>query len=181
MIIGLTGPIGSGKGMIANYLKEKNFDYFSLSDIITEELKKKNLEITRKNLQEMGNLLRKQYGSGVLILKLKEKINPEKHTIIDGIRNPGEIEEFKKYPNAYLIGVDAPANLRVQRIKGRAKRDPTKIHEINTRLKKDMGLGESEHGQQVGKCLKLVDWTVINDSTKENAFESLERYLKILN
>ena len=41
-LIGLTGTNGSGKGEAAAYFKKKEFSYFSLSDLIREELHKEN-------------------------------------------------------------------------------------------------------------------------------------------
>ena len=40
MIIGLTGKNGSGKGVVAAFLKERGFIFHSLSDVIREEIKK---------------------------------------------------------------------------------------------------------------------------------------------
>ena len=43
MIIGLTGTKASGKGIIADILKEGGFVYYSLSDIVGEEAARKGL------------------------------------------------------------------------------------------------------------------------------------------
>ena len=45
MIIGLTGLNGSGKTSVANYFKKKKFNYYSLSDVIRNKLKKEGFEI----------------------------------------------------------------------------------------------------------------------------------------
>ena len=39
--IGVTGTLGSGKDTLAAYLVSKGFEHISLSDLIREELKKK--------------------------------------------------------------------------------------------------------------------------------------------
>ncbi len=55
MIIGLTGANASGKGEAASYLKSKGFEYYSLSDILREEAKRKKIEPLRENLIKRGN------------------------------------------------------------------------------------------------------------------------------
>ena len=36
MIVGLTGPNAAGKGVVADFLRERGYAYFSLSDIVRE-------------------------------------------------------------------------------------------------------------------------------------------------
>ncbi len=50
MIIGLTGKNASGKGEVAQYLKTRGFTFYSLSDVLREELKRKKKVISRNNL-----------------------------------------------------------------------------------------------------------------------------------
>ena len=75
MIIGLTGPLGSGKGVIAAHLQELGFKYYSLSNTVREEAKLRNIKFTRENLQKLGNLLREEFGVGVWAIKTMEKID----------------------------------------------------------------------------------------------------------
>ena len=74
MIIGLTGKNAAGKGEVAEYLKKKGFSYFSLSDILRDEAKKRNLEPTRENLIPLGNELREKFGPNFLAKKASENI-----------------------------------------------------------------------------------------------------------
>ena len=62
----MTGTNGSGKGEAAEYFKKKGYAYFSLSDLIREELQKSGKELTRDNLIEKGNELRDTYGPDIL-------------------------------------------------------------------------------------------------------------------
>jgi dephospho-CoA kinase len=48
MIIGLTGKNGSGKTEVSEYLKNRGFEYHSLSDEIRNEIRRRGLEITRE-------------------------------------------------------------------------------------------------------------------------------------
>jgi len=53
MIIGLTGRNGTGKTEVANYLKSKGFELISLSDILREEARKRNMDEKRDNLKNL--------------------------------------------------------------------------------------------------------------------------------
>ena len=62
MIIGLTGKNAAGKGEVAKFLETRGFHYFSLSDVLREELKRRRLAPTRDHLTRVGNELREHYG-----------------------------------------------------------------------------------------------------------------------
>lgn len=91
MIIGLTGRNCAGKGEAANYLQKSSFIYYSLSDILREDLVKAGLPETRENLIAFGKKLREEKGLGVLALQVLEKIDPDKNYVIDSIRHPAVI------------------------------------------------------------------------------------------
>ena len=175
MIIGLTGPLGSGKGVIAAHLQELGFKYYSLSNTVREEAKLRNIKFTRENLQKLGNLLREEFGVGVWAIKTMEKIDIPTNIVIDGIRNPGEIEELKKNEDFILIGINAPRKTRLQRIKGRNRpSDPKTFAELKAAEERDRGVGESSKGQQVQACLDKADFTIENTKDKEHIFNQLE-------
>ena len=66
MIIGLTGTNASGKTSIVRYLIKKRFEYFSLSDVIRDELTLRGMDHSRDNLRRVGNELREKYGAAIL-------------------------------------------------------------------------------------------------------------------
>lgn len=185
MIIGLTGTMGSGKSEISRYLKTKGFNYISISDLIREELLKRNSPLKRENLQNLGNELRKQYGNNYWAKKVIEKIDLNKDFIIDGIRNLGEIEELRSTPNFYLVGIDSPESLRLIRIKrrkriidGRINSDPKENSELRGVELRDRGFNEPEHGQQVLKCIEIANFTIINDSSLDELKNEINKILE---
>lgn len=76
VFIGIVGQIGSGKGVLSNYLMRKfGFTSFSFSSIVHEELRKKGTtSFTRETLQDIGDDLRKKYGDDVLAKRAIDKI-----------------------------------------------------------------------------------------------------------
>ena len=48
MIIGVSGRNGAGKGAVVEFLGERSFYVFSLSDVVRDELKRQGVEETRE-------------------------------------------------------------------------------------------------------------------------------------
>ena len=163
MIIGLTGPMASGKSTVVNALRNQGFKYVTLSDILREECARQGKEITRDNLMAAGQKLREQFGAGVLAARALEKTNESSNWTIDGIRNPAEIEELRKRPDFVLIANTAPEDLIVERILTRERSDDTPDETtIRQKLRREMGEGEPPEGQQVQKCIEMADYTFEN-------------------
>lgn len=165
LVIAVSGTLCSGKGLVAQILKSKGCDTDTFSSIIKDELISKNIEVNRKNLQDEGNRLRKEFGGKVLAerLLLKYKDSP-KPLVIDGLRNVGEIEYLKKHSNFFLIGVDAPIETRykfTQRRRG--EKDGVDYDAFVALDNRDRGVNEPANGQQVGMCLTHADFLIYND------------------
>ncbi len=181
MVVGLVGPMVSGKGDVAKHLQELGFKYESLSDRCREEADARGLPRTRKNLQDVGNDLRETFGLQVLAQRTVEILGEvHGHVVIDGIRNPGEIAYLRNELDVVIIGIDAPVELRLRWYLERAAKraeDHASEAEFHKNNNRDFGIGEPEGGQQVGKCLSMSDYVLINDGTKEQLFESMELLL----
>ncbi len=172
MIIAIIGTNCSGKETIANYLVKKGYEHLSLSDIIREELTKKGLSHSRRNLFNMGNELRKKFGDNILALRALKRIkNP--NMVISSIRHPGEIAELKKQKNLFLIAVDAPIELRFERALERAKPGEEKTFEAFKNQELDEST-EKKGLQQVRKCIKMADVLIINDKTIGELYKKID-------
>ncbi|MEK7597732.1 MAG: AAA family ATPase [Patescibacteria group bacterium] len=184
-IIGVVGQIASGKGILVDYLTSHlGFTSFSLSSIVHEELNKKGVkEFTRQTLQDMGDKLRRQEGDDVLAKHVIEQIesdeigwNQSRKIIIEGIRNPGEVEFLKKNQNFILIGVKASRRLRFKRLLIRNKQwDPKNYEDFIKVDKRDIGVGQDKSGQQVGKCLAYCDYVLTNNKDVKDFEKKLEK------
>lgn len=178
MIVGLTGRIAAEKGAVSDFFKENGFEYLSLSNEVRAEATRRKIPHERKNLQDLGNLMREKEGLGVLVKRLEDKIEFNKSYIIDGIRNTGEVGELKAffYNKFYLIAVDARQDLRWKRVQKRAKAsDPKTFDKFILADNRDYE-ENLENGQQVNKCMKRADYTMINNGT----IQELRNHLKII-
>ncbi|MDR2818805.1 MAG: AAA family ATPase [Endomicrobium sp.] len=182
MIIGLTGSYCSGKDTVADYISQKHgYKHFSLSDVIREIMKEAGLEPTRENLITFGTNLREENGNGVLAKKVLEKAKDEGKYCITSIRHSEEVNELRKRKDFVLINVDAPQDVRFERMQKRKRPgDPQTLEKFVELEKKESQTSGS--GQQLRKTANMADITFINDSndmatlkaTVDNLLEDLE-------
>jgi dephospho-CoA kinase len=176
MIIGITGSIAAGKETLTSFLRDKGFIYLESSSLLKEELERRGTEITRTNMQNLGDEWRAEFGPAALMKKFLEIIDPEKDYIIDSLRNPGEAEFMRKtVPGFIFIGVDAPREIRFKRIISRGKpHDPKNWEEFLVVDERDLCDKTNPLGQQVGKCLEIVDFKVINAGRLEDSKKEIQ-------
>jgi dephospho-CoA kinase len=181
MIIGLTGPMGSGKTTLVDILKKLGYRLVTLSDMVREEAKRRNVSDERESLMNVGQSLRHELGAGVLGIHALEKIEKEggDKWIVDGIRNPAEVVELKKHPDFILIANTAPEEAIIKRIFSRKRSiDTLDTEEIKKKLRREMGEGEPPDGQQLGKCIEMADYVFENTMPFEKVEEE---FLKLYN
>lgn len=178
MIVGLTGSIAAGKETLTQFLRDKGFVYFETSAILKEMLAERGLEITRENMQNLGDELRAKEGIGALMKIMLERANkdPEENYIFDSLRNPGEAEFLKaNCTNFVFIAVDAPAEVRFKRIISRGKpHDPKTWEEFLKTDERDLGDKTNPLGQQVRKCIEIADFVITNDGDLQSAMKQIE-------
>ncbi len=177
-LIGLTGLNASGKGTVAEYLIEKGFSYYSLSDIVRDYATEKGLDHSRENLIVCGNELREKFGPSVLAKRALEKIKEDGSSkpVVDSIRNVFEIEELRKIPGFLLIGIDAPVETRFERSKKRGRIG------FETNLQDFIAVEQKENSedpekQQLFKCLESADIVIINNGSLKDLETRIEKEL----
>lgn len=173
IILGFTGPIGSGSTYVANSVMRGSnitYSYFKLSDIIRSEFEAEgNHSPTTDQLQTKGNELRRTGGRGYLVKKLIETIHLDEEKlqfisnnpqiIIDGIKNEEEINVLKAFPYFFLFSVHADFYVRSGRTKTIfTSTEIFKIADDRDRFEKD-----DIFGQQVKKCNYRSDIIILNE------------------
>jgi len=181
IIIGLTGPIAGGKGIVAELLRKKGFFYSSTSDRVREEARKRGVEITRENLQKVADSLRREFGPEILAKRTWEIVKNQSNTrvVIDSIRGEAEVDYLKRRPNFYLIGVTAPRRLRYQRVISRQREyDPMEWGEFVKIDEADFKSGQEKKGRNIKACLKKSDFLIENVGTLKNLEKEIGEILK---
>jgi dephospho-CoA kinase len=180
VIVGIVGPIGSGKSTTAAFLVEKGFTHLRFSAEIEKEIAKRNLEFSRKNYQDIGNLWRSKKVDFISqrVLKTINKLPNDSKVVIEGCRNPGEIYPFRNLKNFYLIGLNAPTKVRFERV-NQLSRDPKTWKEFLIGEMRDLGVGEPGWGQNTPGCLKLADIVIDTDKVESKVNNEIEKFLKL--
>jgi len=180
IIIGLTGKAGAGKDTVADYLKRKNFKYYSLSDILRQECEVRGIEKNRDNLIMIGNELRNKYGPSILARKIVEKIEEQKvnQAVIVSIRNPKEVEEFQKKKKFILIDIQAPIEIRYERIRRRGtERDNITFDKFKEQEELEKS-GSDPNSQQLKRVALMADYEINNSGSLAKLYAKIEEILK---
>lgn len=172
MIIGVTGPIAVGKGVVVRYLNDKGFESLSLSDVLREECRNQNLELTRENLQNMGEDLRKRFGKGVLAERILHKIT--KNSLVESIRKPEEVYVLKNAPQFYLIGINAPLKLRYERMVKRAREEDKPSYE------NFLDVSKNAAEQEIEGCVRMADFVIENEGSIEELNKKIDDIISVL-
>lgn len=179
MIIGITGPLCAGTDTMGEILsKEFGFIWMSYSDVLREIAREKGIELTRKNLQDLGNEMREKEGNGFLSKALIENMEEGKDYAIGNIRNPGEVEVMREKfgDNFILVKIDAPAKERFRRLLGRRReKDPTTWQDFLKVESRDFGKDEGSSGQQHSAVFEMADFVVSNSSSFPNLRDAVRK------
>ncbi len=188
MIIGVTGTISSGKGKVAELFRDKGFKHHSFSAEIRQVAKERGIEINRKNLSKLGHDLRVEspkesiLGKRLLDKIMKEIDNGEKNFVFEGLRDSDEVDIFREHElerpeqRFILIGVDAPQEVRFERMKKRGRQgEPENFSEFK---EVDDHETHGDQGQEVGKTMKMSDYVIQNDEGLEELKEKVEGIAK---
>ncbi len=162
LYLGLVGKNGAGKSTVCNILQKRGYTVFSLSDIVRVEAETQGLDKSRDSLIKVGSRLKQQKGLAVLAemsLKKAQDQNLQK-VVFDSIRHPAEVEFLKKH-GVKIIGVDAPLELRYNRIKARNNSTDNVTFEEFVQHEEHELTGKSS-GQNLGETFKKVDYWLEN-------------------
>ncbi len=181
IIIGITGTLSAGKGTIVDYLiKKKGFKHFSARAFLIQELEKRGLPTERDHIQMMGDTLRRERSLGYVIEELlKQAKSYGGNSVIESIRNVGEIQVLRKYgkKSFFLFAVDADAKLRYERaVKRKSSTD-------NISFEKFLDQEQFEShpanpwNMDLPECIKKADHTFFNNGTKKELHKQIEKVL----
>lgn len=179
ILIGVTGYLASGKDTVADYLVNKGYKHYSLSDELRCILKERKTLINRDNLRNVANNLRRKLGVDFLARRLLKKI--KKPAIISSIRTVSEVSVFKKTGNFKLFFVDAPIELRYKRLKKRARENDEKLTFAKFLQQEKSEKSAKLNEQQLDQVAKMADYTIINDGSVDDLFKKIEAIMEKIN
>jgi dephospho-CoA kinase len=173
LIIGLVGQAGCGKGTATDLLRnEYGAGYIRFSGLLGDIVDILGVERSRDNLIKVSTGLREQLGEDILSYAVeKYALNAKEDIIVvDGIRRIDDIAALEPLPQFKLLAIDAPAELRFERMKKRGEK-ATEATMTWEQFQKEEG-APTEIG--IPKVMERAWRTLDNAGTKEE-FEALVR------
>jgi dephospho-CoA kinase len=142
LVIGLAGQIASGKDTVADYVKKKyGGETVSFSQPMRDILNRLYLPVDREHMVKVTKILIDNFGSDILSKTIATEIakSDKQIFILPNIRREADYEHLKDNPGFILVGLEAEARTRYERLikRGQNEDDKTKTWE---QFQKDAGL-----------------------------------------
>ena len=177
--IGITGTLGAGKGTIVEYLqKEKGFSHYSVRAFLTDEIKRRGLEVNRDTMTLVGNDLRAQHSPSWIVEQLYGQASASGcNCIIESIRTPGEVEALRGKPNFYLFAVDADPRVRYDRavLRG-SETDHIDYDTFLANEQREMD-NDDPNKQNLKYCIEHADYRFDNNGSIDDLNKQVEEVL----
>ncbi|MGH9750748.1 MAG: hypothetical protein ACRD6R_12590 [Candidatus Polarisedimenticolia bacterium] len=142
-----------------------------------DEATRRGLAHSRGNLIRVGVEMRAAGGPGALARRILPLL--ARPSVVDSIRNPGEVAVLRRLPRFLLLGVDAPPALRFQRSLRRGRLGDGATLEEFVRMEAREN-SRRRAGQQLRATFRLADARVDNDGTIAELHKATRRTLGTL-
>ena len=180
IVIGLTGQIACGKGVIKKFLiSEYQASDYRFSTILRDVLIRLHFEQSRANIQKMSTLLRQVFGEDILANVMAQDIKNDDHhfIVIDGIRRLADIKYLREIPGFFLVSVEASEELRHQRVIERNE-NPGDDKKTFADFLKDQ---EAESESEIPNTMAAADYVIKNDGSWDHLWDQIHDLVKKIN
>jgi dephospho-CoA kinase len=169
-VIGIIGPIGSGKDTAAEYLHKKlGIPFYQISSVLKDICHDRGIAPSRENLIELGTTLASQHGDSYLARYLLDRASDV--SLIVGMRQLGQVDYLRQNSRLTLIAINASAPIRYKRAMLRGKLGEAKTLEAFKRL--EIKENSPPRVQRLFECMRRADYTVVNNGQKIDLFRKL--------
>lgn len=183
MVIGITGSIASGKSLVTEYLRNKNYKVVDCDlithDVLEKEEVKKEINIKFPNVLNNDMIDRKLLGAIIF--------NDEKQKkVLENIVMPYIVNEIKKQiSNEKLIFLDAPTLLEnnlqylVDKLIVVKTSKETQINRLMARdnISRDYALKKINSQWPVERKIKFANYVIDNDKEAQDTYKQIETIL----
>jgi len=175
MVIGVVGMPGSGKSVVDDVAEKLGFSVIIMGDIIREEVVKRGLKPTSKNIGKIMLQIRKEEGPAVVAERciLKIKSIDSQGIVVDGIRSLAEVKMLKKeFSKIKLLSIHSSPETRFQRIFNRRRSDDP----LNWQVFTDRDHRELKVG--IGPVIAMADYVISNEESLDKFKIRIRKFLK---
>ncbi|MBU0498358.1 MAG: AAA family ATPase [Candidatus Thermoplasmatota archaeon] len=162
-VIAFTGMPFSGKSEAVALAQKRGYIIIRMGDFVWGETKRQGKPIDDIHVGNVATQMREKFGKDIWAQKTIERIHtlePSSIVIIDGIRNPEEVDRFKKdlSHDFILVAIQATTTVRHHRALNRKRMDDgTNLDQIQKRDKREKGWG-------LDTVIQDADITIINNT-----------------
>jgi Uncharacterized protein conserved in archaea len=175
-VIAFVGMPGAGKSEASAVAREMGMPVVIMGDVLRDEVRGRGLPPTDENIGGVANQLRKDEGMDAIAKRCIPKIEAlqARAVVIDGIRGIAEVETFKRAfgENFTLVKIDAPFELRLERLRRRARSDDMGTADwLKQRDERELSWG-------MGKAIDVAEKSVVNLDPIEKFKEEIRSILR---
>ncbi|MES3516333.1 MAG: AAA family ATPase [Natronomonas sp.] len=157
-LIGTVGLAGSGKGEFAAVAESEGIPVVTMGDVIRAACRERGLD-PNEHHGEVAQALRREEGPAAIAERtlpmIEDAATESGVVLVDGIRSDVEVELFRERfgENFTLVSVEAPFELRKERIEDRGRGD--EAESLAARDERELGFG-------LGEAMAQADITIEN-------------------
>lgn len=163
-VIGLSGPIATGKTTAGSFLGASGFVYTRFSLMLKKLLRDRGIEPTRDTLQEIGDEVFNTPGQRWLCKQIVRELPIKGNLVIDGLRHPEDhafmVETFGQ---AFIhVHIESPEEERIKRYlaDGNSKEEyeAANAHHVEMEINKLTSLAHVviHNGNDIGSLIKQI-------------------------
>jgi len=167
LVIGLAGPVATGKTVTGQYIQSKGYQYIRYSQIIAEDIALSG-QAKRGDLRQEGWKRYSGHQQYALNKQLAARITADQQLVIDGMRHCEDYtfwkeQEFRRF---FLIYIDSDYSLRQHRFEDRG--------EDSVNYQEAVSAPVESH---VDQLRKKADFLVENNGTLDQLFSKIDQIL----
>ena len=173
-VIGIVGLPGSGKSEAAAVAREADVPVITMGDVIRAACRERGLDPATHH-GEVAQALREENGPGAIAERslpmIEEALADAETVVVEGIRSDAELERFEDaFGDAFtLVSVEAPFEVREERIDARERDDPD-AESLRERDERELGFG-------MGDATERADVVIENTGGLESFHEEVRTLL----
>jgi dephospho-CoA kinase len=180
-IVSIVGMAGAGKSEVSRVFERNGYTRIRFGDVTDEELKKRGLETNEDNERLVRESLREGGCEAYARLnqpRIERALNPsqgEGRVVIDGLYSWEEYTYLKGLygENLYLVAVWSSPRTRYERLAKRSSRRLT-TEQAASRDKTEL------ENLAKGGPIAMADFTIVNESSREELIKEAERIVALL-
>jgi len=164
-VIATVGLAGSGKGEFAAVAERADVPVVTMGDVIRAECRDRGLDPAEHH-GEVASALREERGPAAIaeasLPHVEAALEDADTVVVDGVRSDVEVDAFEERfgDDFALVGIEAPFEVRRERIDDRGRDDVENGEALAARDERELGFG-------LGAALDRADVTIENTDTLE--------------